>query len=233
MTARDAQRALRAYGSPSRASHSQKFFRTEKGSYGYGDVFVGATVPEIRRVARTFRDLSLPHLKTLLASKVHEDRLAALIVLGDQFGRAEDAVSRRRLVGFYLAHRSRVNNWDLVDLSAPRILGEWLKDRPRARLVTLGKSKSLWDRRIAIVSTLAFIRDGETADVLKISAMLLGDKEDLIHKAVGWMLREAWKRSPRPVEVFLRRNIRRLPRTSLRYAIERMAPDVRAAWLRL
>jgi len=214
------ERELAAAGDPRRASDMAKFFKTGKGEYGEGDRFIGITVPALRAIAHQYVGLGFEDLARLLASPIHEYRLAALEILVAQFKRADEA-RRERIVSFYLRQTARMNNWDLVDAAAPYILGEHLKTRPRQVLDGLAKSGNLWDRRIAIVSTLALIRGGEIAETYRIARQLLADEHDLIHKAVGWALRETGKVSTEQLSAFLRENYQRIPRTALRYAIER------------
>lgn len=208
----------------------QSFFKTAPGEYGEGDVFLGVTVPGTRSVAKPFRDLPLAEIRKLLRSKIHEERLLALLILVDQFARAE-APLREKLFDFYVANLSRVNNWDLVDLSAERIIGPWLAGRSKTLLYTLARSPRLWDRRVAILSTFHFIRNRDFKDTLKLAEVLLRDKEDLMHKAVGWMLREVGNRNLPTLERFLRRYAPRMPRTMLRYAIEKLPPSKRKRYM--
>jgi 3-methyladenine DNA glycosylase AlkD len=229
-TARAVATALKALGSPAKAKASAWFFKTGAGQYGHGDVFVGVTVPEQRRLAKRFEALAPAELSTLLASKLHECRLTALLILVRQYERGDEA-ARRRIARFYLARRKAVNNWDLVDSSAPYILGRHLLARDRAILHRFARSRDLWERRIAIVATLAFIREGDFADMLAIAERLLGDPHDFIHKATGWMLREVGKRGPGALERFLAEHAARMPRTMLRYAIERFPERKRKAYL--
>jgi 3-methyladenine DNA glycosylase AlkD len=197
-----------------------KFFKTGKGEYGEGDRFIGIKVPALREIAHQYVGLGFGDLASLLASPIHEYRLAALEILVAQFERA-DQVRRKRIVAFYLRQTARMNNWDLVDAAAPYILGEHLKTGPRQVLDQLAKSSNIWERRIAIVSTLALIRGGEIAETYRIARKLLADEHDLVHKAVGWALRETGKISTEQLTAFLRENYERIPRTALRYAIER------------
>ena len=209
----------------------QRFFKTAKGEYAEGDVFWGLTVPLVRAVAKKYRDLPLADVKKLLASEVHEARLAALVIMTAQFATG-DGNSRKRLCDCYLANTDRINNWDLVDISAPKIVGAYLLEHRNPALLTrLARSKLLWDRRIAILSTAAFIRMGDLGPVFAISDILLNDPHDLLHKAVGWMLREAGKRDKSALEAFLKPRYARMPRTMLRYAIERFPEHERAKWL--
>jgi len=234
-TAAAALRALRAASSPERARSSAWFFKTAPGQYGYGDKFLGLTVPALRRIAKQFRDLSVDELAKLLASPWHEARSAALEILVLQYETARKQGDQKRaasLVRFYLAHRNRINNWDLVDGSAPYLLGDHLLGRSdRAILYRLARSKQLWERRIAMVSCLALIRARSFDDPLQIAELLLGDQHDLMHKAVGWMLREVGKQAPEALTGFLDRHAERMPRTALRYAIERMSEDERRRYM--
>ena len=213
-----------------RAESSAWFFKTGKGQYGEGDQFLGVTVPAQRKIALRYRDLPEKALKKLLASKIHEHRFVALEILVAQF-EAATRPQQTAIYRFYLANTARVNNWDLVDTSAPYIVGEYLLTRTRGILRKLAKSQSVWERRIAIVATFAFLRAGQTADTFAVAMMLLADQHSLIHKAVGWALREAGKRSPEQLSEFLQANYERLPRTSLRYAIERFKPAERERFL--
>ena len=224
-------RALKRLGRRRDAKILQWFFKTGPGEYGEGDVFAGIRVPAIRKLAREFQAADAQAVATLLNSKIHEARLLALLILVRQFeqGSAKD---RRRIYRFYLAHADRINNWDLVDLSAPNIVGAHLLDRDRSLLDRLARSESVWQRRIAIVATHAFIRRGQFDDTLRIADRLRADAHDLIHKAVGWMLREVGKRNQPKLERFLRPRCRTLPRTTLRYAIERFPETRRRAYLR-
>lgn len=214
------ERALAAAGDPRRAIGVARFFKTGKGEYGEGDRFIGIKVPALRKIAHQYVGLGFGDLDRLLASPIHEYRQAALEILVAQFERADEA-RRERIVSFYLRQTARMNNWDLVDAAAPYILGEHLKARPRQVLDGLAKSGNMWERRIAIVSTLALIRGGEIAETYRVAGKLLADEHDLIHKAVGWALRETGKVSSEELTAFLRENYEDIPRTALRYAIER------------
>ncbi len=221
---------LRRQADPTRARHVARFFKCGRGEYGEGDRFLGVTVPAQRIVARQFRDLSLADVEALLQSPIHEERLTALLILVDQFRRHE--ALRASIVRLYLRRLRWVNNWDLVDTSAPQILGSWLVGRPRDRLDRMARSNNLWQRRIAMVATYRFILDGDSADAIRIATILLEDEHDLIHKAVGWMLREVGKRVGEDVlRGFLTDHAATMPRTMLRYAIERFPPQERALWL--
>jgi 3-methyladenine DNA glycosylase AlkD len=224
------KRRLRKLASGKTAQTLRWFFKTGPGQYGQGDVFIGIKVPPLRKLAAEFADAPLTILGALLRSKIHEERALALMILVKQFTGA-DAKSRERIYSFYLAHTRFVNNWDLVDGSAPYIVGPYLWKRDRSRLYLLARSSSLWERRIAILATFHFIRQNDFADALKISKLLLADEHDLIHKAVGWMLREIGKRDPVVAESFLKKHARKMPRTTLRYAIERFPPSKRRKYL--
>lgn len=215
------KRELKKAGSPQRAKASMWFFKTERGSYGFGDVFLGIRVPKQRLIAKKYLNLSLNDIRSLLSSKIHEFRLVALVILVDKYDIAAE-VDKQKIFEFYLANTKRVNNWDLVDLSAPYIPGVHLRKRNRNILYKLARSENLWEKRIAMVSTQGLIRDNQFQDTLKIAKILLNDKHDLIHKAIGWMLREVGKRSLSTEESFLKKYRKQMPRTALRYAIERM-----------
>lgn len=229
-TAKAVAAALAALGSPQKAANSARFFKTAPGGYGHGDRFFGVTVPEQRRLVRRFRDLPLPEIARLLDHEVHECRLTALLVLADQYRRG-DAAARGAIAAFYLARLNRINNWDLVDASARDILGEHLVQGERAVLYRLARSDTLWARRVAIIATHAFIRRGEYDDTLRIAELLLGDRHDLIHKAAGWMLREVANRAPAVAEAFLDRHAAMMPRTMLRYAVEKLPERKRKAYM--
>ena len=227
-----AARRLRDFADRDRAAFVQGFFKTGPGQYGEGDQFLGLNVPSLRKVAREFGALPLRDLRQLLDSKWHEERLLALVILVDQYGRG-DAKQRAAIYKLYMASTDRINNWDLVDSSAPQIVGGQLATRSRKPLYRLAKSKSVWERRIAILATYHFIRMGEFNDTFALTESLLDDKHDLIHKAAGWMLREVGKRDRAALEDFLRKHAAKMPRTMLRYAIERFEPAVRRRYLTL
>lgn len=209
----------------------QRFFRTGPGQYGEGDIFRGISIPVLRDLARRNRDIPLEETACLLDSVYHEDRLLALFMLVGRFRRG-DAGMKTAIFDLYMKSTGRMNNWDLVDASAEHIPGAYLWDRDRSPLHTLSRSPSLWERRISIVATFNFIRRGDFKDTLAISENLLADREDLIHKAAGWMLREVGKRSMEAEEAFLKRHCRAMPRTMLRYAIERFPENIRQAYLK-
>ncbi len=229
-TAAAARRHLRSLADPEAARVAAWFFKTGPGEYGEGDRFLGIRAAPLRAAAKRFAALPPGQIGRLLASRWHEDRSLALLVLGDRFRRAGRA-ERREIVRFYLGRTDRVNNWDLVDLSAPHILGAWLLDRPRGVLTRLAGSRNLWERRIAVLATLAFIRQGQFDDTLRLARRLSDDPHDLMHKAVGWMLREVGKRDAAVLRGFLDAHGPRLPRTALRYAIERLRPAERRRYL--
>ncbi len=222
---------LRETASAEHAAVSQRFFKTGPGEYGEGDRFLGVRVPQTRKVARRFRSLPQTDVLTLLTSKFHEERLLALLIFVSQFerGASED---QERIYSLYLEHSAYVNNWDLVDTSAPQIVGGYLLERRRECLDALAKSVCLWERRIAIMATFTFIRQEEFEDTLRLSRILLEDSEDLIHKAVGWMLREVGNRNRAVEEAFLRKHGSMMPRTMLRYAIEKFPKELRAHYLK-
>lgn len=231
-TASQVQATLQAVATPARAKASAWYFKTGPGQYGEGDVFIGVTVPEQRKIARQFRDLDLSEIAKLLESPIHEHRLTALEILVYQYRQA-DPGTKKALASFYHKHRAYVNNWDLVDGSAPQILGDYLTNHSRAVLRRLAASDSIWDRRIAVVTTSAWIRQGDPSDALKIIDMLMADKEDLIHKACGWMLREVGKSCGREVlEDYLKIRYKTMPRTMLRYAIEHFDQPLRQRYLK-
>ena len=221
---------IQGLGSPERATHSLRFFKTGPGQYGEGDKFLGLTVPEMRKIARNYRELGDDAALELLASPWHEERLVALLLLVDGYERGDDQ-RRKTIHRAYLSNARWINNWDLVDLSASQIVGRQLEAKDIKLLERLARSKDVWERRIAIVSTFAFLRRGELAPTLKIAEMLLDDSHDLIHKAVGWLLREVGKKDRGVLDAFLRKRYKTMPRTALRYAIERHPESVRKRYL--
>jgi 3-methyladenine DNA glycosylase AlkD len=231
VTAATIRARLRPLADPRIAGPSQQFFKTGPGDYGHGDRFLGIRVPALRKVAREFRAAPLSAALVLLRSPLHEERLVALFILVDMFARGTPAV-RRRVYSAYLNHVPKhVNNWDLVDASAHHIVGAHLADRDRAVLYDLARSPHLWSRRVAIIATFWLIKRGSFDDTLAIAELLVDDEQDLIHKAVGWMLREVANRDPAAAERFLARHCHRMPRTMLRYAIERFPEPKRRAYL--
>ena len=224
------ERELVASGDGERALALTRFFKTGPGQYGEGDRFIGLTLPQIRSQVRALRALPLKEIDELLDSPWHEVRTLAVALLAEQYPRA-DAAGKRAIYELYLRRTDRINNWDLVDISAPRVVGAHLLARSRAPLRRLARSRSLWERRIAIVSTFAFIRAGDFDDALAIAVMLLSDRHDLIHKAVGWMLREVGKKDERVLRRFLDRHAPDMPRTTLRYSIERLSPALKKRYM--
>ncbi len=232
MSYRNAIQAIRAAAHPESAGFFQKFFRTGPGGYGEGDVFLGLTVPQTRALARQFRDLPFPEVVRLLQSKFHEERLMALVILVTRFERGDEK-TRATVFRLYLKHRKFVNNWDLVDVSASHIVGEHLYRLQSAAKILdqLSRSKRLWDRRIAMVATWAFIKKRELNWTFKLAERYLTAPEDLMHKASGWMLREAGKRDERRLRDFLEAHAAAMPRTMLRYALEKLPPADRKRYM--
>jgi 3-methyladenine DNA glycosylase AlkD len=234
MSAARVIKAIQDEASPTQARHLQRFFKTSKGEYGYGDVFLGVTVPQIRKIANEYKDLTLPQIDKLMASEFHEVRFCGLVILTLQFKSSSESTVHKKILDFYLKQvkAERVNNWDLVDVSAP-IIGQYLIGLGSSNqlLLKLARSKSLWQRRVAIVFTFAFIREAIPQPTLVIAQVLLRDEEDLIHKATGWMLREMGKRNPIELRRFLEKNVSVMPRTMLRYAIEKFSETERKKWL--
>jgi len=223
---------IRALAGPAKAASSLRFFKTGPGEYGAGDEFLGLTVPEIRSLAPQSDSLVEADVLTLLRSNWHEERLLALLIWVRRFVKAKkDELLRERIVDLYLANTKWINNWDLVDSSAPQLLGAWLLRRDRSVLQTLAKSKSLWEQRIAVLATQAFIRAGEFDDTVQLCEGFLDHPHDLMHKACGWMLREAGKRDEAVLLAFLDQRAAKMPRTMLRYAIEKLEPAVRKSYM--
>ena len=230
-TANEIVARLRALGDPEHARFVAGYFRTGPGEYAEGDRFLGIRVPVLRRLVREYRGLPLERTEALLRSPWHEARLLACLLLADAYPRGDEAV-REAVYRLYLENTEHIDNWDLVDSSAPHVVGAHLQSSDRTVLEELARSESLWERRIAILATQYFIRQGEFGTTLKIAEMLVDDRHDLIHKAVGWMLREVGNRDRAAEEAFLQRHHRTMPRTMLRYAIEKFPPDLRATYLR-
>ena len=222
---------FRAEGDPDIVKHSSRFFKTGKGEYGEGDAFLGIRVPIVRKYVKQYRLVSLNVADKLLHSKYHEERLFGVLLLVEKFKSGSDEL-QKDIFDLYLGSTDRVNNWDLVDSSAPYITGPYLVDKDRRVLRELAVSESLWERRIAIVSTYAFIRIGDFQTTLMLSELLLCDTEDLIHKAVGWMLREVGNRAHNVEVSFLKKHYKHMPRTMLRYAIEKFPEGLRQAYLK-
>ena len=231
MGAQEVRRELKKLADPTKAQVMQRFFKTGPGQYSEGDVFIGVAVPDSKEIAKKFGDLALVEIKELLYSGVHEERIVALLILVKRYGRAL-AGEKEEIFEFYLSNSSRINNWDLVDLSAPSILGAHLLDSERKRLYSLAKSDNMWERRMAIVATLHFIRKNDFSDTFKIAEMLLHDSHDLIHKATGWMLREVGKKDPVAEEAFVAKHCQSMPRTMLRYAIEKFPASKKRRYMK-
>lgn len=222
---------IQKFADPKRAVFVTRYFKTGPGEYGEGDQFLGLTVPQVRDIAKKFKELPLDDVVSLLHSPIHEERQAALFILTYQFKKA-DEVKQKKIYDLYLANTRYINNWDLIDLTAPTIVGGYLVDKDTSILSKLAKSKSLWERRIAMLATFRFIALGQASEAIKIAEILLHDKHDLIHKAVGWGLREIGKKSGEEVEEqFLQKHAAIMPRTMLRYAIERFDVKKRRFYL--
>lgn len=231
MTAQNIIADLQALGNPEKAAHLSRFFKTGKGEYGEGDLFIGVTVPEQRGIAKKYRSAGFPVLRELIASPYHEVRLTALLILVSQFEKNKNEGFRKSCVDFYLSQTRYINNWDLVDLSCYKLLGVWLTDKDRSLLYTLSESVNLWDQRISIVTCMHFVRKGDFKDCLALSERLLNHPHDLIHKAVGWLLRETGKKDRQVLTDFLQTRYRQMPRTMLRYAIEHYPEEERKKYL--
>jgi 3-methyladenine DNA glycosylase AlkD len=227
-------RSIQSKASASEAKHAQRFFKTGKGEYGYGDIFLGVRVPQVRKIATANKDLTLPQVEKLKASKFHEERLCGLVILTFKYKASRDALVHKKLFDFYLKQlkAGRINNWDLIDVTAP-IVGQYLiGSRSSMQLLKkLARSKSLWQRRASIMFTFAYLRAGEVKPTIEISKILLTDNHDLIQKAVGWALREVGKIDSKLLRDFLNKNLEKTPRTTLRYAIEKFSAAERKKWL--
>lgn len=227
----DIKKEFKKYASKERADHSARFFKTGKGEYSEGDLFLGVSNPNIHKVVNQFKkEIGIDETVYFLQHKIHDYRLFALEVLKYKYKRGDRNV-KKEIVDIYLDNIKYINNWDLVDLSAPNILGDYLLDRDRKILYELVKEENLWSKRISILSTFAFIKNNDFGDTLSISKILLNHEHDLIHKAVGWMLREVWKRDSKVAEKFIKDNYDDMPRTTLRYAIEKMEEKERQNFL--
>jgi 3-methyladenine DNA glycosylase AlkD len=231
MSVQNIQRKLQELGSREKAKVLQRFFKTGPGEYGEGDVFVGVKVPELRKLAKEYQKITVKEVKQLLKSAIHEERLLALFILVRKYSKGNEA-EKKRIYELYLKNTQFINSWDLVDISAHHIIGAFLVDKSKEPLYSLAKSMNLWERRISIISTFYFIKHDKYAETIKISEILLTDEQDLIHKAVGWMLREVGKRHMPTEEKFLRKHYKRMPRTMLRYAIEKFPEDKRQRYLK-
>ena len=225
------QKKLNSLGNKEKAKKHQRFFKTGPGEYGEGDIFVGVTVPELRKLANEYKTMPLKEVKHLLRSPIHEERLLSLFLLIHRYSKGGEP-EKKKIYELYLNNTKFINNWDLVDSSAGHIVGAFLFDKSKKPLYDLVKSENLWERRISIISSFYFIKHNQFADTLKISKILLSDKEDLIHKAVGWMLREVGKRDISIEEPFLKKHYKNMPRTMLRYAIEKFPESKRQRYLK-
>jgi 3-methyladenine DNA glycosylase AlkD len=229
--AQQVQKHLKQLANPVHAAVSQRFFRTGPGEYGEGDIFIGIRVPVLRKMAGAYKDLPVSECTLLLQSPIHEERLLAILILIRIFKKSQDDV-KKSIYELYLKSTDFINNWDLVDTSAEHIVGAYLTDRSKRPLYRLARSNSLWKRRIAIMATFLYVKGHEFAETLKIAEMLMGDRHDLIHKATGWMLREIGKRDMNVAETFLKAHYKKMPRTMLRYAIERFPENKRQRYLK-
>jgi 3-methyladenine DNA glycosylase AlkD len=230
-TASRVEKALREQADPIKAAFFPRFFKTGKGEYGEGDTFLGVTVPKQRAVAKTYRQLDRKEIAHLLKNPFHECRLTGLFILVHQFQKGDEN-TQSEIVSLYLKHIDRVNNWDLVDATAHKIIGPYLEKRDRELLYTLAKTDHLWSQRIAVVATFHFIRLGQFHDTLRLAGLLMDHPHDLIHKSIGWMLREVGKRDMDLLEAFLKRHYAEMPRVMLRYAIERFPESLRKSYIR-
>ena len=234
MSAAAVIRSIQSKASVSEAKHAQRFFKTGKGEYGYGDIFLGVRVPQVRKIAKVNQDLSMPEVEKLMASKFHEVRLCGLVILTFKYKTSRDAIVHKKLFDFYLKQlkAGRINNWDLIDVTAP-IIGQYLiGSRSSMQLLKkLARSKSVWQRRAAIMFTFAYLRAGQIKPTIEISKTLLTDDHDLIQKAVGWALREVGKIDSKLLRNFLKKNLNKTSRTTLRYAIEKFTKTERKRWL--
>ena len=227
----DIKKQLREKGSPEKVEILQRFFKTGKGEYGEGDIFLGASMPDQRIIAKKYFNMPLAKIQDLIDSETHDERSVGGLILTYKYEKASEQ-EKANIANFYLKNARKFNNWDLVDSTAPKILGEFLIDKKRDLLYQLAKSKNIWEKRISIISTFAFIRKGEFKDTLEISEILLDDSHDLMHKAVGWMLREVGKKNQDVLRSFLGKHYKRMPRTMLRYSIEKFEEKERKKWLK-
>jgi len=219
-TSADVKKDLKKLANPKKAKLLQGFFKTGKGEYGDGDIFLGVMMPQQRAVGKKYRGISLSEISKLLKSKIHEHRMVAVVILAER-SKKGDEKERKKNYEFYLKNTKYINNWDLIDVTTPHVVGRYLLDKPKGVLYKLAKSKSLWERRISIIATSFFIYNNKFDDTLKIAEILLNDDHDLIHKAVGWMLREVGKKDQAVEEKFLKKYHKKMPRTMLRYSIEK------------
>jgi 3-methyladenine DNA glycosylase AlkD len=231
MTNQKIKKRLKQLANKEKAEVLQRFFKTGPGEYGEGDVFIGVKVPDLRKVAKDFQDIATEDVIVLLESAIHEERLLALLILVRKYVKGNET-AKKRIYRLYLKKTKFINNWDLVDVTAHHIVGDYLMDKNKAPLYRLAKSEDLWERRIAILASFYFIKHGKYEETLKIARILLTDSEDLIHKAVGWMLREIGKRDMILEEMFLQKHYKEMPRTMLRYAIEKFPEPKRQKYLK-
>ncbi len=225
------KKELKRLADPDRAKILQRFFKTGKGQYGEGDIFLGIKVPEQRKIAKKYAGVTIKELQNLLSSRYHEHRLTSLLILVIKYAQSDDS-GKKKIADFYYKNTKHINNWDLVDVSADKIMGDYLLERDRSVLYRMAMSKNLWERRIAIMATFRFIKNNQFKDTLKIAEILIRDEHDLIHKAVGWMLRETGNRDRKTEEEFLKKHYRIMPRTMLRYAIEKFDQEQRKTYLK-
>lgn len=225
--------SLKEVAIPEKAAFFPRFFKTGKGEYGEGDFFLGVVIPDQRIISKHyFKEADKKTISKLINSKWHEERLTGLFILMLKYKADKKTGNHQQWVDLYLANLKGVNNWDLVDSSAASILGDWLENKDKKILYDFARSNDLWKNRISLIACLHFIKKGDLTDLLKIAKILLPHKHDLIHKAIGWMLREGWKKDPDLIEEFLHKNYAQVPRTALRYAIEKMSPEKRQSWLK-
>ncbi len=221
---------IQEHANTEKAKIYQRFFKTGKGDYGEGDIFLGLTMPKQREIAKKYSEISLSNIQKLLNSKIHEHRMSAGIILVNKYKKADEN-KKQDIFNFYIKNAKKFNNWDLVDVTCTHVVGNFLLDKNRQTLYNLAKSKNLWEKRISIVSTYEFIKNKDFGDAIKIFEILLKDKHDLIHKAIGWMLREIGKKDKEILVDFIKTNYNQLPRTTLRYSIERFSEEERKRWL--
>ncbi|MFH1728258.1 MAG: DNA alkylation repair protein [Pseudomonadota bacterium] len=222
---------MKKIADPEKKKVLQRFFKTGPGQYGEGDVFIGIKVPDLRKLSKKYKDLSFKEIKELLKSEVHEERILAIFIMILQYNKGDDKL-KKKIFDLYLKSTKHINNWDLVDLSAHHIVGDYLNDKDRSILFELAKTNDLWKKRISMISCFFYIRKKDFSDALKISKILLNDDHDLIHKAVGWMLREIGNRDLKTEETFLKKHYKKMPRTMLRYAIEKFEEGKRQDYLK-
>lgn len=222
---------LKKLKDPKKSEHDSRYFKTGKGEYGEGDIFWGISTPQLMSVVKKYFQLPFEEIAELLSSKVHPVRSAGVAILVNRYQKTKNPSEKKEIAEFYMNNRKGINNWDLVDISAPKILGDYFFDKDKSILYRFAKSENLWERRIAIMTTFGFIYKNQFSDTLQIAEILLNDEEDLIHKAVGWMLREVGKRDLKTEEKFLDKYYKKMPRTMLRYAIEKFPEDKRRRYL--